>query len=309
MGTSNTQVLVAGATGMLGQKISHALLDKPGVEVRLLVRAGATEDPKKRQGLLSLQERGARIVEGDLGALSSLVEATRGVDVIVSAVNGDENTVVNGQLQLLEAAKRNGVRRFIPSDYSVDFFKLKPGDNAFLDYRIRVAEAVQKSGLEHTSVLNGAFTEVLLAPFFGAYDSQAGRLSFWGDGETEVDMSTTDDTARYTAEAALDPRAANTHFEVAGDVLTLRGVARVLEEATGRKVEAVSKGSVEELGRWISEKRTTATSVFEYVPAQYQWAMVSGKGKLRNLVNNRYPHIQPVTLRQFLHKHSRGAMG
>jgi len=38
----------------------------------------------------------------------------------------------------------------------------------------------------------------------------------------------------------------------------------------------------------------------EKLPAQYQYGMVSGLGKLRNLANGRYPHIRPSTLREYV---------
>src|SRR6185312_11780832 len=40
-----TIVLLAGATGMLGDRIARHLLDQPGVTVRLLIRATALQDP------------------------------------------------------------------------------------------------------------------------------------------------------------------------------------------------------------------------------------------------------------------------
>ena len=78
-------VLLAGATGMLGSQIAHHLLDQPEARLRLLVRGG---NPGKRAALGPLLARGAEVIEGDLADRASLDRATRGVDVIVSAVPG-----------------------------------------------------------------------------------------------------------------------------------------------------------------------------------------------------------------------------
>jgi uncharacterized protein YbjT (DUF2867 family) len=50
-------VLLAGATGRLGGKIAHQLLDRPEARVRLLVRGGNV--PDKRSALDPLLMRGA----------------------------------------------------------------------------------------------------------------------------------------------------------------------------------------------------------------------------------------------------------
>ena len=38
----------------------------------------------------------------------------------------------------------------------------------------------------------------------------------------------------------------------------------------------------------------------EYGPAQYQIAMETGRAKLRNVVNDRYPQIKPKSFRDYL---------
>lgn len=77
------------------------------------------------------------------------------------------------------------------------------------------------------------------------------------------------------------------------------------EEAMGNKLTEKPLGSVEELKAWIDAKKPSASSPVEYVPQQYEYAMVSGKGKLDNLQNDRYPQIEPKTVKQFL---SRGGV-
>ena len=66
-----------------------------------------------------MKAKSAGIVEGDLMRGETLRRACAEVDVIVSAVGNNEVTVL-GQKNLIEVAKQQGVKRFIPSDYSVD---------------------------------------------------------------------------------------------------------------------------------------------------------------------------------------------
>ena len=132
------------------------------------------------------------------------------------------------------------------------------------------------------------------------FDLENGVFKYWGDGETPVDMTTTEDTAKYVAEAVSDRDLVNTALEVAGEVLTMKQLKTTYEEATGKKLEVKHMGSVEELKNWIENKKQTAESPLEYIPQQYEYAMVSGKGKLDNIQNSRYPQIKPLNVKQYI---------
>ncbi len=293
-------ILVAGATGLLGAKIVDALLAEEGIAVRALVRDEHPRDDEARRRLDGFRARGVALIVGDLRDADSLRRAVDGVHGIVSAVQGGEDIIVAGQATLLRAAERAGVGRFIPSDYSVDYFKLDEGDNPNLDLRRRFAATLRESAVAHTFVLNGAFIEVELGPWGALIDEGAGTFSYWGDGDTPVDMTATDDVARYTAAAVLDPGLANRTLHVAGDTLTMKEFRAAYEDATGRRLEERRLGSVDELKAWIEAKKRTASSPYEYLPQQYHYAMVSGKGKLDDIQDARYPRIRPLTVRQFL---------
>jgi uncharacterized protein YbjT (DUF2867 family) len=246
-----------------------------------------------------MKAKGATIVEGDLMKPETLLSLCTGIDVVVSAVGNDEVTTP-GQKNLIDAAKQQGVKRFIPSDYSVDYRKLDYGDNDNLDKRKEVFEYLQHSGLEYTLVLNGAFMDNVGTPYMPQFDLEHQTFQYWGNGDTPLDFTTTDDTAKYVAEAVSDPNLANTALEVAGDVLTSKQLKAAYEKATGNILTEKPLGSVAELQTWIAAKKPSASSPYEYIPQQYEYTMVSGKGKLDHLQNDRYPHIKPLTIEQFL---------
>ena len=292
-------VLVVGSTGMLGTKIVSALLDKGATEVKAMVRPSSDENEENRQKIEAMKAKDAAIVEGDLMKPETLLPLCEGVDVIVSAV-GNNQTTVPGQKNLIDAAKQQGVKRFIPSDYSVDYRKLDYGDNDNLDKRKEVLEYLQQSGLEYTLILNGAFMDNVGTPYMPQFDFENNTFQYWGDGEQPCDFTTTDDTAKYIAQAVSDPDLANTALEVAGDVLTMKQLLAAYEEATGNKLQEKQLGSVEDLKVWIEQKKPKASSSVEYIPQQYEYTMVSGKGKLEHIQNDRYPTIQPLTVKQYL---------
>jgi nucleoside-diphosphate-sugar epimerase len=119
-------VLVVGSTRMLGSKIVAAVLDKGTVEVKAMVRSSNDSHQEKRQKIDEMKAKGAGIIEADLMKAETFLRACPEVDVIVLAVGNNEVTVL-GQKNLIDAAKQQGVKRFIPSDYWLDDRKLSLG--------------------------------------------------------------------------------------------------------------------------------------------------------------------------------------
>jgi hypothetical protein len=66
---------------------------------------------------------------GDLADPESLARACAGMDVVISAVQGGPEVIVEGQRTLLAAAEAAGVTRMIPSDFSADISRLDFEDN------------------------------------------------------------------------------------------------------------------------------------------------------------------------------------
>jgi nucleoside-diphosphate-sugar epimerase len=298
--TTKPIVLLVGVTGMLGYKIATAILAKGTMEVRALIRSEASIDPQKQAKLDELKSKGVSFVEGDLLNPASLLTACTGVEAIVSAVSGDANMTVTGQTNLIEAAAAKGVRRMIPSDYSVDYRKLDWGDNDNLDMRKKVFGVLESSSLDYTLVLNGCFTHILFSPFLQVFDFAAGTFNYWGDGNTPVDITTTDDTAKLIAEAIADPTMANQVLQVAGDVIIMKQLLVTYQTVTGKTLIENNLGSVEDLSAWIKKTKAISTSPYQYLPQQYLFSMVSGKGKLDDIANDRYPHIKLTPVSEYI---------
>ncbi len=293
----NKTVLVVGSTGMMGRQIARELVAR-GATVRALVRPGKTKEVGELRG------DGATPAEGDLFDPASLAAACAGVGVVVSALQGMRQIVVDGQTNLLRAAEAAGVGRMIPSDYCVDLFKLKAGENRNLDLRREFDSRLDASGVRGTSVLNGAFAEMVFRGFAGAGEDDS--FGYWGDGEQPCDFTTTADTAAFTAAAALDPDAPRA-LRVAGAVVTMNQLHAILEEATGRRLAKKQLGSVEDLERKIAvEKEAFRGSEDDPFPVyqqlQYLHNMVSGRAKLDPLDNTRYPGVSFESLAAFLRR-------
>src|SRR5262245_47396953 len=113
-----TCVLVVGATGRMGSKIAREIAALGRAKLRVGHRARSNTER-----MAELRATGAELMTADVSDEASLARACEGVDVVVSALQGPRETIVDGQARLLRGAEKAGVTRMIPSDFSVDFFK------------------------------------------------------------------------------------------------------------------------------------------------------------------------------------------
>ena len=267
---------------MLGSRIAHHLLKQLGARVRLLVR----DITGKRQALDPFAAKGAELIEGDLADPASLDRATQGVDVIISAVQGGPDVIVDGQVALAEAGKRNGARRILPSDFGLDLFKAIPGEHAAFDWRRAADARIAATGLEQVNILQGGFMELFM-PGMGAIDLDKGTVGFFGDGNRPIDVTSVEDTARMTARVALDHTVPAGKFAFAGDQVSFRQAGDIVAARTGRALKPVSFGSEADL------RGAMATAdPQKRVMLAYLLYMLTGQAALTNLQSGRYPDLK-----------------
>ena len=292
------EILIAGATGWVGQQIAGAVLRRGG-KARLMVRDGTDEE--KVAALAPLTEQGAEIVYADVASGDGLNDAVTGVDVIVSALQGGPEVIVDGQRALAEAGLAAGVSRIFPSDFSVDFRQIDDDEHVFLGWRRKADRAISEVGLPQTNTFNGAFTEMLAQPFLGLIDWQNSEVTYWGEPGQPYDFTTTGDTAQYVAAAALDDTIPDGAFSIAGDVASPDRLVDILSQVTGRAFRLRPMGSLEALSAEIAKRRDEHPSdPMVWAALQYHLVMASGRGKIQEPLNARYPDIIPTSIEAFL---------
>ncbi len=232
--SSPTPIVLAGAAGDLGGRILQALIAR-GAAVRALVRPDAPERDVAR-----LVAAGATPVRADSRDIAAVAAACAGAACVVSALNGLREVIVDRQGVLLDAAVRAGVPRFIPSDYAADFTRTRPGDNRNFDLRREFMARVDAAPIRATSVLNGAFMDMLGAQM-PLIQPGIHRVLYWGDADQPLDFTAKDDVATYTAAVALDDTAPRL-LRVAGDTLSARELAAVMTDVTGSALSHAARG-------------------------------------------------------------------
>jgi NmrA-like family len=294
----NQTILVAGGTGNLGGRIIKALI-KRGVEVRAIVRNGS--EPEK---VAKLTELGAKVITVDLSNVEQLKQACQGISCVVSALAGLHDVIVDSQIKLLDAAISAGVPRFIPSDYSSDFTKLPAGENRNFDLRKEFHQYLDKSPIAATSILNGAFADILS---YGTpvYNVKNYSVGYWGDkSDWKIDFTTMDDTADYTAAAAIDPSTPKI-LRIASFQISPNELVAVGTEVKKIEFKLIPMGSMEDFSASNKQERSAhPEGEKELYPSwqgkQYLHSMFSVQNT--PLDNDLYPDVQWTSAIEVLSK-------
>ena len=227
--------LIVGATGLLGGEICR-LLAAEGKPVRALVRP--TSDQSKVAQLESLN---IEVVRGDLKDRASLDAACEGTSAVISTASatlsrqeGDSIQTVDleGQLNLIDAAKAANVRRFVLISFpEVDVeFPLQAAKR-------KVEEHLKASGLTYT-ILQPAFVmEVWLSPALG-FDAANAQAQIYGSGENKISWISYKDVAKFAIASLDNSEARNAVIELGGaEALSPLEVVQIFEKVMGRKFD------------------------------------------------------------------------
>jgi hypothetical protein len=281
------RILVAGGTGDLGNRIIKALL-KRNADVIAVVRHNSDKTKVEE-----LEKMGVEVIKVDTSKVTELTEAMKDVSCVVSALAGLHDVIVEAQSLLLEAAVAAGVPRFIPSDFSSDFTKLREGENRNFDLRKEFHKKLDAAPISSTSIMNGAFTDILAynTPF---YNVKQNSVAYWGDDpDFRVDFTSKDNTADYTAAAALDPTTPKV-LRIASFQISPIELTTMATEMKNTEFKLVPMGSLEALSAWNKKERAAnpegENQLYpRWQSSQYMHSMFS----IQNipLDNDRYPDI------------------
>ncbi|KAF5854939.1 hypothetical protein ETB97_010553 [Aspergillus alliaceus] len=301
-------VLVAGITGNLGQKLAGSLI-KRGHHVRGLGR----DSSKLPDSTLNQLESFVKCpVFYEIAALD---RACANVEAVICAYGMDPRLQLDGQLLLLRAAERAGVKRFVAASWNHDWRNLELGRHESYDAYISFRNHVEKSSdIRPIYVFNGIFAETLFSfpehGHFGpdtpnVWDPENKRIQVWGTGHTVWPWTTENDSAEFTAEIVQRDDAVDGGFwNVCSGANTLIEIARLYEETRMRRVTLNWMGSVDELrARALKAREEGDKRHFErYIGWFYQLHVVDGTWSFPKLDNNKL-NVKTTSLPEFWEEH------
>ena len=194
-----------------------------------------------------------------------------------------------------------GVPRFIPSDFCSDYTQQAAGENRNFDLRREFQHLLDQAPIQATSILNGAFAE-LLTYNIPLLDFKQHQVGYWEDADWHIDFTTMDDTAAFTAAAALDP-AAPRFLRIASFQHSPSELAAAAEAAGKGPFNLVRLGSRADLATAIQHARAANPAGEQQLYAdwqqmQYMLSMFS----VQNipLDNQRYPDLAWTSVPELL---------
>jgi uncharacterized protein YbjT (DUF2867 family) len=260
------------------------------------VREGSPRESLLRTG-------GVEIVHGDLKDRRSLDLACHGVSVVITTANsmlstrrGDSFKTVDrdGSLALLRAAQTAGARHFIFTSVSPRL----PANNAFVQYKREVEDAVRASALKWTILQPSAFMEVHAGAVAG-WDFAAGRARLMGSGRAPIGYISTVDVAAFAVAAVDNASAADRALHITGpEPLTGLGAVAVAERVTGRpfKVQRLPTGALRLLRVALRPVNPTLSALMALGIGMQQGDGVTMEPLLREFA------VQPTTFEQYVRR-------
>jgi len=292
--STGKQVLVAGASGGLGEKVAHALAkNHPGFDgVKALFRKGHD----KADVADKLKEAGVEIVEGDFDSQDSLKAALSEVDTVVSVLSGAG--VGGPQIALVQASAAAGVKRFVPSEFGFDRSRIdKEVDHPVFQYKNNVEEEIKKTDMDYFLVASGLFCDYLLNPFFGwnteagTYNEAAGQEASW---------TPRDDVAAYVPHLLADESIKKGEtVELQSFACRFTDFADHYEKVTGKKLERkdLSVDDLKAQVKAIRESDDYKQNPFADFGAALQLFIAQGSGLAKN--PKKYDGLELTTLEAF----------
>lgn len=217
-------ILVVGATGSLGGRITRGLLAQ-GKAVRFLDRRNPISLELAQQGRAntaqSLIEAGAQAVYGDLKDRASLDAAVKGVDTVITTATatqrGGDDTIpavdLEGTLNLIEAAKAAGVKRFM---YASIYGSIQGHPVPLFSIKGTCEAALERSGMEYTILWPFVYMEIWIGMVVGMPLMARQPITLIGQGDHHHNFVSEADVATFALTALCNPAAANQRIGIGG---------------------------------------------------------------------------------------------
>lgn len=303
---ASNQTLTVGLAGLsskLCRLIARQLLTRPNVSIRGYVR-----DPTKVPKEIVTSPR-VQIIQGEALNREAVQSFVQGCNVVVCGYLGPDDTMIQGQKILVDACEIEGVARYFPSDFTLDYTKLELGQLDRKDPMIYIKAYIEErqaqgSKVRGVYVLIMGFIETLFSSYFQFWIGKEKKLQAWGSLDEPVwEMTSYKTTAEYTAELILDEKAVGIQ-KFLGEKASVRAIAAVMKESYNIKSEVVRLGSLDELYPKMHAVREEGTSL-AWIAMFYQYYLTNGQtllGPVGTLDNKRYPNVKAESLKDFFRR-------
>ncbi|KAM0707427.1 hypothetical protein Q7P35_004072 [Cladosporium inversicolor] len=258
-----SSILVLGA-GELGTQVLHSLTTHPSLsstktKITLLLRPStlSSTNPTKQAELSSYRSSNISLLSGDISTATEAHLTTLftpfGTIITCTGMSLPPGTQLKITRAILAAASTKGssVRRYFPWQFGVDYdaIGLASAQDLF-DEQLAVRELLRSQReVQWVVVSTGMFMSFLFEEAFGVVDLRGGRVSALGGWENCLTVTAVEDIGRVVAELALVGIEERGVVFVAGDTVSMRRLADVVDGLLGGREVERSVKTVEQLER------------------------------------------------------------
>jgi hypothetical protein len=246
--------------------------------------------------------------------IEALDRACAGVDAIICAYSGTPELHLGGQLLLLRAAERAGVKRYLAASHNNNWQKVAMGDVPVYDpTRMFHIQAALTSTIKPLHIFSGTFLDVLFGgegqgdftpDVGGVWDPKTKELHIWGTGDEKWSFTTEEDGGKWAVELVVSENAEEGGFvSLSSMECSLNEIREVYEEIRGTKVKVVKRGSVEDLERKVQEKKAGASHWSDWMRFSFVLCCIKGTWALDRQLIPGFQPSPPESLKAWLEKH------
>lgn len=243
----SSNILILGA-GELGTAILTALSFRapPSTKITVLLRPSTTSSPSpsKKKELDNLSSLGISFLPGDVAkdSISTLANLLKPYDLVISSLGFASGP--GSQIKITRAVLDAGVKRYIPWQFGVDYDIVGRGSaQPVWDEQLDVRDMLRaQNSTEWIVVSTGIFMSFLFQTFFGVVENSEKEgeviVRALGGWENKVTVTMPKDIGRLTSEVVFfEPRVIDEVVFTAGETISYRRVAEIVDEVLGKKVK------------------------------------------------------------------------
>ncbi|KAH8160475.1 hypothetical protein CIB48_g7773 [Xylaria polymorpha] len=226
--TAITNVVLAGATGNLGPAILEQLI-KAGFKVTVFTRQGSTHELPASVTVKSV----------DYDSVEALTAALQGQDAVISTLGV---AGLSKQLNLVEAAVKANVKRFLPSEFGSDTTNAKNAALPVFADKVAIHKALAKEAangkISYTSVITGPFFDWCLKAGLILNIGEK-SIALYDGGERYFSATTLESVGKAVVGVLKNPEETKNRAVYVQDVaLTQKQIRTIAEKVTGTAWQA-----------------------------------------------------------------------
>ena len=274
-----TKVVIVGATGNVGKPITNAFIEKK-FDVLVISR-----DAAKAKEVFHDKVKYAELK--DYNDVDAIAKVLQGYEVVISTLSSG-NGGLNEQVNLIKAAQKAKVTRFVPSEWAWENSVVH-----VFEEKAKIRKQLESSGLEWTYFIVGYFSEYIWSPWFG-WDVEKNSFKLIGSKDSKISFTDLPTIGKYAAAFINHPSSKNAYVRFAADTVTYGEAQAKLEKWLGKKI-TIEYTDPEIVKAKFEKEGKSYDNLFD----QLKYDIGTSRVVVEKSQNSTFPEIKGKTFEEF----------